>query len=61
VVEFVRGNEVQFAGLTGPQIVLIPLTGLLVLHFVLQLRRGVYLIPEPEPPLTLAISRSPDG
>ena len=29
-VEFVRGNEVQAFGLTGPQLVLIPLTAVLV-------------------------------
>lgn len=50
-VEFVRANPEQFAGLTGPQIVLIPLTALLVLHFVRQLRRGIYRVPEPEPAL----------
>jgi phosphatidylglycerol---prolipoprotein diacylglyceryl transferase len=48
-VEFVRGNEVQFAGLTGPQIVLIPLTALLVFHFARQYRRGAYHLPDPQP------------
>jgi prolipoprotein diacylglyceryltransferase len=47
-VEFVRGNEVQALGLTGPQIVLIPLVGLLVLHFVRRLRSGDYRLPVPE-------------
>ncbi len=46
-VEFVRGNEVQALGLTGPQLVLIPLTALLVIHFIRQLRRGVYRGPVP--------------
>jgi phosphatidylglycerol---prolipoprotein diacylglyceryl transferase len=46
-VEFVRGNETQALGLTGPQLVLIPLTALLVIHFVRQLRRGVYRLPVP--------------
>lgn len=48
-VEFVRGNEVQALGLTGPQLVLIPLTGLLVVHFVRRLRSGDYRLPMPEP------------
>ncbi|MCA1572751.1 MAG: prolipoprotein diacylglyceryl transferase [Chloroflexi bacterium] len=48
-VEFVRGNEVQAWGLTGPQIVLIPLVGLLVIHFVRRLRSGAYRLPIPEP------------
>jgi phosphatidylglycerol:prolipoprotein diacylglycerol transferase len=48
-VEFVRGNEVQAWGLTGPQIVLIPLIGLLVIHFVRRLRSGAYRLPLPEP------------
>jgi prolipoprotein diacylglyceryltransferase len=45
LVEFVRANPEQFGGLTGPQIVLIPLTGLLVYHFIRQWRRGVYRMP----------------
>lgn len=48
-VEFVRGNEVQAWGLTGPQIVLIPLVALLALHFVRRLRSGAYRLPVPEP------------
>jgi len=48
-VEFVRGNEVQAWGLAGPQIVLIPLIGLLVIHFVRRLRSGAYRLPIPEP------------
>ena len=48
-IEFVRGNEVQAWGLTGPQIVLIPLVGLLVIHFVRRLRSGAYRLPVPEP------------
>lgn len=48
-IEFVRGNEVQWVGLTGPQLVLIPLVGLLVIHFVRQLRSGVYRMPQPVP------------
>ena len=48
-VEFVRGNEVQAWGLTGPQIVLFPLVGLLVIHFIRRLRSGAYRLPVPEP------------
>ena len=48
-VEFVRGNEVQAWGLTGPQLVLIPLVGLLIVHFVRRLRSGAYRLPAPEP------------
>ncbi len=48
-VEFVRGNEAQAFGLTGPQIVLIPLVGLLVLHFVRRVRSGAYRLPAPKP------------
>ena len=48
-VEFVRGNEVQALGLTGPQIVLIPLTALLAVHFARRLRSGAYRLPVPEP------------
>lgn len=45
LVEFVRGNPEQFWGLSGPQIVLIPLTGLLIYHFVKRWRSGVYRMP----------------
>jgi prolipoprotein diacylglyceryltransferase len=48
-IEFIRGNEVQWLGLTGPQLVLIPLVAWLVLHFVRQLRSGVYRMPQPQP------------
>ena len=48
-VEFVRGNEVQALGLTGPQLVLVPLVALLVVHFVRRLRSGVYRLPAPAP------------
>jgi phosphatidylglycerol---prolipoprotein diacylglyceryl transferase len=48
-VEFVRGNEVQALGLTGPQLVLIPLIAILAVHFVRQLRSGVYRVPSPRP------------
>ena len=48
-IEFIRGNEVQWLGLTGPQLVLIPLVALLVIHFVRQLWSGVYRMPLPQP------------
>lgn len=48
-IEFIRGNEVQWLGLSGPQLVLIPLVGLLVAHFVRQLRSGIYRMPRPVP------------
>ena len=41
LVEFVRGNQPQAFGLTGPQLVLIPLTALLVVHFVREARSGL--------------------
>lgn len=46
-VEFVRGNEPQALGLSGPQWVLIPLVGLLLAHFVRQWRRGAWQVPLP--------------
>jgi prolipoprotein diacylglyceryltransferase len=48
-VEWVRGNEVQFAGLTGPQLVLIPLIALLVIYFIRQIRADAYRLPAPVP------------
>ena len=51
LVEFVRGNEPQALGLTGPQWVLIPLGGLLALHLVRRLRAGDYRVPAPPPVL----------
>jgi prolipoprotein diacylglyceryltransferase len=48
-VEFVRANPPQAMGLTGPQWVLIPLLGLLVLHIARQLRRGAWRVPLPPP------------
>ena len=48
-IEFIRANEVQWLGLTGPQLVLIPLIAVLVIHFARQLRSGVYNMPTPRP------------
>lgn len=44
-VEFVRGNEVVWQGLTRSQLFLIPSTLLLVWYFVRQQRRGIYRLP----------------
>ena len=46
-VEFVRGNEPQALGLTGPQWVLIPLVGLLIAHFGRQWWRDAWRVPVP--------------
>ena len=51
LVEFVRGNEPQALGLTGPQWVLIPMVGLLLLHFARQVRRDAYRLPAPPTPI----------
>jgi len=50
-VEFVRGNEVQAFGLTGPQVVLVPLVALLIAHFVRQHRVGAWRLPPAPAPL----------
>lgn len=52
MVEFVRGNEPQAFGLTGPQWVLIPLVLLLAIHVARQLWRGAYRVPTAPSPLT---------
>ena len=49
LVEFVRGNEVQPWGLSGPQTVLIPLLAILAIGFARQVRRGAYTVPAPPP------------
>lgn len=46
-VEFVRGNQVVWEGLTRSQLFLIPSTILLWLYFIRQIRRGVYRLPAP--------------
>ena len=58
-VESVRGNEPQALGLSGPQWVLIPLIGLLVLHFIRQVRRDAYRIPAPPIPQGAALEGVP--
>ncbi|HET7493863.1 MAG TPA: prolipoprotein diacylglyceryl transferase family protein [Candidatus Limnocylindrales bacterium] len=51
LVEFVRGNEVQAFGLTGPQIVLIPMTAWVVIHFVRRYRSAGWSIPPAPRPM----------
>jgi prolipoprotein diacylglyceryltransferase len=57
LVEFVRGNEVQILGLTGPQIVLIPLVAWLAVHFWRRYRTRAWRVPEPPRPVVLEASR----
>lgn len=45
LVEFVRANEVQALGLSGPQLVLIPLIGWLGVHFVRRVRTRAWRLP----------------
>jgi len=47
LVEFVRGNEVEAFGLTGPQLVLIPMISFLAIHFARQAHRGAWHVPDP--------------
>jgi prolipoprotein diacylglyceryltransferase len=49
LVEFVRANPEMVGGWTGAQVALVPLTALLVAHFVRQWRGGVYTVPAPPP------------
>jgi phosphatidylglycerol:prolipoprotein diacylglycerol transferase len=60
-VEFVRGNEVQWLGLTGPQLVLIPLAALLIWHFVRQIRTGAYQLPAPHVARATGAAGAADG
>ena len=48
-VEFVRGNQVVWEGLTRSQLFLIPSTLLLLIYFWQQWRRGIYRLPRLEP------------
>jgi prolipoprotein diacylglyceryltransferase len=50
LVEFVRGNQVEAFGLTGPQLVLIPMIAFLVVHFAREARRGAWHVPDPPTP-----------
>jgi prolipoprotein diacylglyceryltransferase len=56
LVEFVRANPPHALGLSGPQWVLIPLIGLLVIHFVRQIWRDAYRVPVPPPVPVLGTS-----
>ena len=56
LVEFLRGNEPQALGLTGPQLVLLPMTALLVVHFVREARQGLWRVPAPPPPVPAGIT-----
>ncbi len=51
LVEYVRGNEPQAFGLSGPQLVLIPLTTMLAIHFVREARNGLWRVPSAPPPV----------
>jgi phosphatidylglycerol---prolipoprotein diacylglyceryl transferase len=51
-VEFIRTSPEQVAGLTAPQLVLIPFLVYLALHFVRQARSGVYRVPPAPMPAT---------
>jgi prolipoprotein diacylglyceryltransferase len=52
LVEYVRGNEVQLVGLTGPQIVLIPLVAWLAVHFWRRFRTRAWRVPAPPKPMS---------
>lgn len=57
LVEFVRGNEVQFWGLTGPQVVLIPLLAWLAVHFWRRYRTRAWHVPAPPILIPMEVSR----
>jgi len=61
LVEFVRGNEPQAFGLSGPQLVLIPLTALLVVHFAREVRQGLWRVPTAPPPASPAVITEETG
>jgi phosphatidylglycerol:prolipoprotein diacylglycerol transferase len=48
-VEFVRGNEVVFGGMTRPQLFLLACSPLAAWHFVRRARRGAFRLRTPEP------------
>lgn len=56
LVEFVRGNEVQAFGLSGPQLVLIPLIAWLAIHFARRYRAGDWRVPLPPSPLAQEVT-----
>ena len=54
-VEFVRGNEVQLLGLTGPQIVLVPLIAWLAIHFWRRYQTRAWSLPAPPSPIAMEV------
>jgi hypothetical protein len=50
-VEFIRTSPRQALDLTAPQWVLLPMLGLLVVHFVRQARRSAWRVPLPPRPV----------
>jgi prolipoprotein diacylglyceryltransferase len=54
LVEFVRGNEVAWAGLTRPQLFLLVTVPLLLARIACQARRGSYRIRPTETPVEIA-------
>ena len=55
MVEFVRTSPRQALELTAPQWVLIPMIGLLLLHFARQRIRGAWRVPTP--PIAYELAR----
>ncbi len=58
-LEFVRANPQPAFGLTAPQLVLVPLLGLLVAHFAREVRDGRLRVPTAPRPATAELS--PEG
>lgn len=56
LVEYLRTSPKQLFDLTAPQWVLIPMLGLLVLHFARQYARGAWRLPLPPPAYERATS-----
>ncbi len=54
LVEFLRTSPPQALGLTAPQWVLIPLVGLLAIHFARQAMAGAWRVPAPPPVMEVA-------
>jgi phosphatidylglycerol:prolipoprotein diacylglycerol transferase len=49
VTEWIRVEDTETLGLTGPQLVLLPMLALLALHFGREWRTGAWHVPSPEP------------
>lgn len=54
LVELIRTSPREWLGLTAPQWVLVPLIGLLLIHFCRQALRGAWRVPIPPPALEAA-------